>query len=63
MTEYIVYNGLYAQQDQPYQPYGQGRKELEAQKAYYDRLASRFTTTSLLNQDSLCHKCHPGALP
>jgi predicted CXXCH cytochrome family protein len=62
-TEYIVYNGLYAQEDQPYQLYGQGRRELEAQKAYYDMLASRFTTTNLLNQDTLCHKCHPGALP
>ena len=62
MTDYIVYNGVYSQDGQTYQPYGQGRKELEAQKAYYDMLATRFTTTSLLNQDSLCHKCHPGTI-
>jgi len=62
MTDYIVYNGLYSQDGQTYQPYGQGRKELEAQKAYYNMLATRFTTTTLLNQDTLCHKCHPGTI-
>jgi predicted CXXCH cytochrome family protein len=62
-TDYIVYNGFYSQEGQAYQPYGQGRRELEAQKAYYDMLASRFTTTTVLNQDSLCHKCHPAAIP
>jgi hypothetical protein len=59
MTDYIVYNGLYSQDGQAYQPYGQGRKELEAQKAYYDMLATRFTTTTLLNQDTLCHNVTP----
>lgn len=58
-TEYIVYNGFYAQEGQAYQPYGQGRTELEALRAYQDMPASRFG----LNQDSLCHKCHPGANP
>jgi hypothetical protein len=58
-SAYIVFNGYYSQDGQPYQPYGQGRTELEAQKAYYDMKASRFA----LNQDTLCHKCHGGALP
>ncbi|MEK6744819.1 MAG: cytochrome C [Nitrospirota bacterium] len=58
-TEYIVYNGLYSQEAQAYQPYGQGRTELEAQKAYYDIPSGTFA----VNQDSLCHKCHTGALP
>ncbi len=58
-TAYIVYNGFYSQDGQAYQPYGQGRTEMEAQKAYYDMRASRFA----LNQDTLCHKCHVGALP
>ncbi len=58
-TNYIVYNGFYSQDSQAYQPYGQGRTEPEAQKAYYDMRASRFA----LNQDTLCHKCHVGALP
>ncbi len=58
-TDYIVYNGYYSQQGQSYQPYGQGRLEAEAQKAYYDLRQSRFS----LNQDTLCHKCHAGALP
>jgi len=62
-TGYVVYNGFYSQGGLPFQPYGQGRTELEAQRAYYDMLATRFTTTSLLNQDTLCHKCHSGALP
>ena len=62
-TGYVVYNGSYSQEGLPYQPYGQGRRELEAQRAYYDMLATRFTSTSLLNQDTLCHKCHSGALP
>ncbi len=58
-TNYIVYNGFYSQDSQAYQPYGQGRTEMEAQKAYYDMRTSRFA----LNQDTLCHKCHVGALP
>jgi len=58
-TDHIVFNGFYSQDGQTYQPYGQGRTELEAQKAYYDMRAGRFA----LNQDTLCHKCHGGALP
>ena len=58
-SDYIVYNGFYSQDGQAFQPYGQGRTEMEAQKAYYDMQASRFA----LNQDTLCHKCHVGALP
>jgi len=58
-SDYIVFNGFYSQDSQAYQPYGQGRTETEAQKAYYDMKASRFA----LNQDTLCHKCHVGALP
>jgi hypothetical protein len=58
-TDLIVSNSYYAQEGQMYQPYGQGRSEIEAQRAYYDMKASRFA----INQDTLCHKCHPGALP
>jgi Doubled CXXCH motif (Paired_CXXCH_1) len=58
-SDYIVYNGFYSQYGQASEPYGQGRTEMEAQKAYYDMRASRFA----LNQDTLCHKCHVGALP
>jgi hypothetical protein len=53
-TEFIVYNGLYAQE-----PYGQGRTEGEATRAYYDMPASKFA----LNQDTLCNKCHVGVYP
>jgi len=58
-TDYIVFNGYYSQDGQTYQPYGQGRAEVEAQIAYYGLQKSRFA----LNQDTLCHKCHAGALP
>jgi hypothetical protein len=58
-TDLIVSNGVYAQEGQVYQPTGQGRTEIEAQRAYYDLKANRFAT----NQDTLCHKCHTGALP
>ena len=58
-TDYIVYNGLYSQEGQPYQPFGQGRTELEAQKASYDRPASKFG----MSQDTLCNKCHNGVYP
>ena len=58
-SDYIVYNGYYSQDGQPYQPYGQGRTEMEAQVAYYGMQESRFA----LNQDTLCHKCHVGGLP
>ena len=59
VTDYIVYNGQYAQEGQPYQPYGQGRTEIEATRAYYNRPASKFA----LNQDTLCNKCHIGVYP
>jgi hypothetical protein len=58
-TDFIVSNGYYAQEGQTYQPYGQGRTEIEAQRAYYELKASRFATS----QDTLCHKCHTGGLP
>jgi hypothetical protein len=58
-TEFIVYNGFYSQEGQAYQPYGQGRTELEATRAYYNIPASTFA----LNQDTLCNKCHSGAYP
>jgi hypothetical protein len=58
-TDFIAFNGFYAQEGQLYQPYGQGRTELEALRAYYELKANRFAT----NQDTLCHKCHTGALP
>lgn len=57
-TDLIVSNGFYSQEGQTYQPYGQGRTEREAQKAYYEMKAGRFA----LNQDTLCYKCHTGAL-
>jgi hypothetical protein len=58
-TEYIVYDGFYSQEGQAYQPYGQGRTEMEALRAYYDMGAGRFA----VNQDSLCNKCHGGVFP
>jgi len=58
-TTYVVFNGYYSQDGQTYQPYGQGRTEIEAQTANYGLPESRFS----LNQDTLCHKCHVGALP
>ena len=58
-TNYIVNNGFYAQEGQPEQPYGQGRSETEALRAYYNRPASKFS----LSQDSLCNKCHIGIYP
>lgn len=58
-SQYIVFNGNYSQEGQVYQPYGQGRTEAEARRAYYDRPASKFGT----NQDSLCNKCHLGTYP
>jgi hypothetical protein len=58
-TNYIVYNGFYAQEGQPEQPYGQGRSEAEALRAYYNRPATKFS----LSQDSLCNKCHIGVYP
>jgi len=58
-TDFIVYNGQYAQEGQVYQPYGQGRTEAIATRAYYDRPAAKFA----LNQDTLCNKCHVGVYP
>ncbi|HEX9020972.1 MAG TPA: cytochrome C [Nitrospirota bacterium] len=53
-TSYMVYNGLYAQEGQMYQLYGQGRTETEATRAYYNKSEKAFA----LNQDTLCRKCH-----
>jgi hypothetical protein len=58
-TAYLVFGGFYSQEGQAYQPYGQGRIEIEALKAYYDMPAKRFGE----NQDSLCNKCHGGVYP
>jgi len=58
-TDYIVFNGTYSQEGEAYQPYGQGRSELEASGAYYDIPPSMFAP----NQDSLCFKCHSGGMP
>ncbi len=55
-TDYVEYNGYYSQEGQAYQPYGQGRTEAEATRAYYDRPEGKFA----LNQDALCNKCHNG---
>jgi len=55
-TAFIVSNGFYSQEGQAYQPYGQGRSETEALRAYYNKPASTFG----LNQDTLCNKCHIG---
>jgi hypothetical protein len=55
-TDFIVSNGFYSQQGNVYQPYGQGRTEAEALRAYYGKPASTFG----LNQDTLCNKCHIG---
>jgi hypothetical protein len=53
-TDYLEYNGYYAQQGQVYQPYGQGRTETEALAAYYGTPQSTFAPM----QKSLCNKCH-----
>jgi len=58
-TDYIAHNGLYAQETEAYQPYGQGRTETEATRAYYDFPAARFAGS----QDTLCNKCHGGVYP
>jgi hypothetical protein len=55
-TEYIVYNGRYSEEGSVYQPYGQGRSEIEAQRAYYDTPVSNFAPL----QKTLCNKCHVG---
>jgi hypothetical protein len=53
-SAYVVNNGNYSQEGQAYQPYGQGRSELEALRAMYDIPANTFAAF----QDTLCHKCH-----
>jgi hypothetical protein len=63
-TSLIVSNGTvsagsYAQEMQMYQPYGQGRTEIEALRAYYNRPEAKFAP----NQDTLCNKCHIGVFP
>ncbi len=55
-TDFIVSSGFYSQEAQAYQPYGQGRTETEALRAYYNKPAAKFG----LNQDTLCNKCHIG---
>lgn len=52
-SPYIAYLGRYSQTGD-IQPYGQGRSELEAQAAYYNRPATAFG----YNQSQLCYKCH-----
>ncbi len=58
-TEYIVYDGLYSQETASYEPYGQGRAEAEALRAYYEQPASKFA----MNQKTLCDKCHVEVYP
>jgi hypothetical protein len=53
-TTKIVHNGKYSQESDPFQPFGQGRTALEAQKAYYDIPATIFAS----EQNPLCYKCH-----
>ena len=53
-TAKIVHNGTYSQESDPFQPFGQGRNALEAQKAYYDIPATSFAG----EQNPLCYKCH-----
>ena len=55
-TAKIVHNSTYSQESDPFQPFGQGRNSLEAQKAYYDIPA----TTFAVEQNPLCNKCHAG---
>ena len=52
-SPYVVFAGKYAQTGD-IQPYGQGRSEIEAQAAYYNKPASAFG----YNQYQLCYKCH-----
>lgn len=50
----IVHEGKYAQEGQPFQPFGQGRTEAEALQGYYNIPASSFAS----EQPPLCYKCH-----
>jgi hypothetical protein len=54
VTDYVVNNGTFSQEGAVFQPYGQGRSELEAQRAYYNTPASKFAPM----QKTLCNKCH-----
>lgn len=58
-TTNIVFNGKYSQETDSFQPYGQGRTELEALKAYYDIPETLFSAT----QRPLCYKCHAAGTP
>jgi hypothetical protein len=58
-TDLIVAAGFYSQEGQMYQPYGQGRTEAEALRAYYDIPAGAFAP----DQEQLCGKCHAGGAP
>ncbi|SNB47145.1 cytochrome C [Geobacter sp. DSM 9736] len=53
-SSYIVYDGKYSQAGEPFQPYGQGRTELEAAAANYNTPVTRFSPM----QPGLCEKCH-----
>ena len=50
----ITFNGKYSQAGEIYQPYGQGRTEMEAAAAYYNKPVSTFAS----QQEGLCYKCH-----
>ena len=58
-TERIVSSGFYSQEGQADQPYGQGRTEAEALRAYYDIPANSFAP----DQEPLCGKCHAASAP
>ena len=58
-SDYMVYNGKYAQAGETYQPYGQGRSELEAAAGYYNTPAARFA----IIQPGMCSKCHGSGAP
>jgi hypothetical protein len=53
-TDQIVSGGYYAQEGAMFQPYGQGRSELEALQAYYQVPESRFNAI----EPTFCYKCH-----
>jgi hypothetical protein len=53
-SPWIVYNGSYDQSGESFQPYGQGRTQAEAQRAYYEIPPGNFAP----QQEGLCHKCH-----
>jgi hypothetical protein len=64
VTSLIISNGTvstgsYAQEGLAYQPYGQGRTEMEALRAYYGKPETKFAPI----QDTLCNKCHIGVYP